>query len=40
LVLGNEQLLNVALESLPKSVEKVNITMGYALQNTPWQPFF
>jgi len=40
LVLGNEQLLNVALESLPKSVEKVNITMGYALQNTPLATFF
>ncbi|MFK5889236.1 MAG: PD-(D/E)XK nuclease family protein [Flavobacteriaceae bacterium] len=34
LVLGNEDLLNVALESLPDSVEQVNITMGYALKNT------
>jgi len=40
LVLGNEQLLNVALESLPASVKKVNITMGYALQNTPLAALF
>ncbi len=40
LVLGNEQLLNVALESLPTSVKKVNITMGYALQNTPLAALF
>ncbi|NDK19056.1 MAG: PD-(D/E)XK nuclease family protein, partial [Zetaproteobacteria bacterium] len=40
LVLGDERLLNVALESLPKSVENVNITMGYALQNTPLASLF
>ncbi len=35
LVLGDENLLAPALESLPKVVNKANITMGYALQNTP-----
>jgi len=40
LVLGNEKLLNVALESLPTSVKKVNITMGYELQNTPIATLF
>lgn len=39
-VLGEEQLLNVALESLPESVDKVNITMGFALQNTPLASLF
>lgn len=40
LVLGEEQLLNVALESLPNSVENVNITMGFALQNTSLASLF
>ena len=40
LVLGNEKLLNVALESLPVLVKNVNITMGYALQNTPIATLF
>ncbi len=40
LVLGEEQLLNVALESLPKSVNNVNITMGFALQNTSLASLF
>jgi len=40
LVLGQEDVLNVALESLPKSIDKVNITMGYALQNIPLAGFF
>jgi len=40
LVLGNEDLLNVALESLPSNVEQVNITMGYALKNTPLSNLF
>jgi len=40
LVLGNEDLLNVALESLPSNVEQVNITMGYALKNTPLANLF
>jgi len=40
LVLGNEDLLNVALESLPSNVEQVNITMGYTLKNTPLANLF
>ncbi len=32
-VLANENLLPVALNSLPNEVERVNITMGYALKN-------
>ena len=40
LVLGDENLLNVALESLPHNVERVNITMGYALQNIPLASLF
>ncbi|MCF6214022.1 MAG: PD-(D/E)XK nuclease family protein [Flavobacteriaceae bacterium] len=40
LVLGQENVLNVALESLPNSIDKVNITMGYALQNMPLASLF
>jgi len=35
LVLNDESLLNVVLNSLPDEVDKVNITMGYSLQNIP-----
>jgi len=35
LVLNDESLLNVVLNSLPEAVDKVNITMGYSLQNIP-----
>jgi ATP-dependent helicase/nuclease subunit B len=40
LVLGNENLLGVALESLPEEVNKANITMGYSLQNIPLASLF
>ncbi|MEE9349013.1 MAG: PD-(D/E)XK nuclease family protein [Flavobacteriaceae bacterium] len=33
LVLANENLLPIALNSLPKTIEHANITMGYALKN-------
>lgn len=34
LILANENLLPISLNSLPKEVEKVNITMGYPLKNS------
>lgn len=34
-VLGDESLLPVALSSLPRTVEDLNITMGYPLKNIP-----
>ncbi len=40
LVLGNEQLLPVMLNSLPKSLQHVNITMGYDLKNIPLSQLF
>ena len=40
LVLANEQLLPIALNSLPNEVSKVNITMGYALKNIHTASFF
>lgn len=39
-VLGNEKLLPVLLNSLPKEVDHVNITMGYELQNIPLSDLF
>jgi hypothetical protein len=39
LVLGDESLLPVALNSIPKKVEAINITMGYPLQNIPTSHF-
>ncbi len=35
LVLADENLLVPVLNSLPSSVENINITMGYSLRNTP-----
>ncbi len=39
-ILGNEKLLPVLLNSLPKEVAHVNITMGYELQNIPLSRLF
>lgn len=35
LVLGDETLLPVTLNSIPKKVEAINITMGYSLKDVP-----
>tara|TARA_B100000787_G_scaffold102280_1_gene75646 strand:- start:18420 stop:21170 length:2751 start_codon:yes stop_codon:yes gene_type:complete len=35
LVLGDESLLSVALNSIPENVNGINITMGYPLKNVP-----
>ncbi len=40
LVLAEEALLLPVLNALPKAVEKVNVTMGYPLKNTPMQSLF
>ena len=40
LILGNEKLLPVLLNSLPKEVSEANITMGYELQNVALSRFF
>jgi len=39
LVLGDESLLSVALNSIPKKVDSINITMGYPLQDVPASHF-
>jgi hypothetical protein len=39
-VLADENLLNITLNSLPKNVEKVNITMGYPLKDVPLANLF
>ncbi|MFY0631957.1 MAG: PD-(D/E)XK nuclease family protein [Flavobacteriaceae bacterium] len=39
LVLGDESLLSVALNSIPKEVQSINITMGYPLQDVPASHF-
>lgn len=39
-VLGDESLLPIILNHLPKEVEKVNITMGLPLSQTPFSSFF
>lgn len=39
-VLCNEKLLPVLLNSLPKDIKNANITMGYALQNIPLASLF
>ncbi len=40
LILADESLLIASLNSLPKSVENVNITMGYDLKNIPLSNLF
>ncbi|WP_196887023.1 PD-(D/E)XK nuclease family protein [Aureivirga sp. CE67] len=40
LVLAEEAMLSLALNSLPKSVEKINITMGYPLKDIPVTSLF
>lgn len=40
LVLGDESLLLPVLNALPDEVDKVNVTMGYPLGNTPMQSLF
>jgi hypothetical protein len=40
LVLADENLLNLTLNSLPKTVAAINITMGYALKNIPISALF
>lgn len=40
LILGNEQLLPVVLNSLPLSISEANITMGYELNQVPMASFF
>lgn len=39
-VLAEESILPVVLNSIPKSVNKVNITMGYSLSNIPLSGLF
>lgn len=39
-ILGNENLLPVLLNSIPKEIENANITMGYSLQNIPLAHLF
>lgn len=40
LVLADESLLSLALNSLPNTVQKINITMGFPLSDTPLSGFF
>ncbi len=40
LVLADESMLSLSLNSLPDSVEKINITMGYPLKDIPLSTFF
>ncbi len=40
IVLADENLLLPTLNSLPKTVDKVNVTMGYPLKNVPLTQFF
>ena len=39
-VLGDETLLNPIMNSVPETIEGVNITMGYPLHNSPLASFF
>lgn len=40
LVLGNEKLLPLLLNAIPKGINHINITMGYELINIPLSDFF
>ena len=40
LVLADESLLSLTLNSLPKNIEKINITMGFPLNEIPLTEFF
>lgn len=40
LILGDESLLNPMLNSIPKEIDTVNITMGYPLNKTPLANLF
>ncbi|MCO6501205.1 MAG: PD-(D/E)XK nuclease family protein [Vicingus serpentipes] len=40
IVLADENLLVPVLQSIPKQVENINVTMGYPLKNTPLNNFF
>ena len=39
-VLADEDLLIPVLQSIPKAVDNINVTMGYPLKNTPLNNFF
>ncbi|NOQ92906.1 MAG: PD-(D/E)XK nuclease family protein [Flavobacteriaceae bacterium] len=39
-ILGNEKLLPILLNSIPKEINHINITMGYDLKNVPVTSFF
>ncbi|MDX1830100.1 MAG: PD-(D/E)XK nuclease family protein [Lutibacter sp.] len=39
-VLSDENLLNITLNSLPKKVDKINVTMGYPLKDIPLANLF
>lgn len=39
-VLADENLLVPVLQSIPESIESINVTMGYPLKNTPLNNFF
>jgi hypothetical protein len=39
-ILADENLLNITLNSLPKKIEKINITMGYPLKDIPLTNLF
>ncbi len=40
LILGNEKLLPLVLNAIPKGINHINITMGYDLNNIPLADFF
>ena len=40
LILADESLLSLTLNSLPKNIDKINITMGFPLKDMPLASFF